>query len=111
MSGNGKVAAPAPAAADAELTLTFEFTLDQTRALVDLAQNGMLAAAQQGGTPAANPVAKAALHTLSSALEDAETSASVREELEQLGFQTDHLSDAQVAALGRRIAEIPQSKR
>ncbi|MFL5911053.1 MAG: hypothetical protein ACJ768_10845 [Gaiellaceae bacterium] len=99
------------AATDTELTLTFEFSVDQTRALVDLAQHGMLAAANQGGSPAANPVAKAALATLSSALEDAETSASVREELEQLGFQTDHLSDAEVAALGRRIADIPHSKR
>ena len=99
------------AATDTELKLAFEFTLEQTRALVDLAQHGMLAAANQGGSPAANPVAKAALAMLSSGLEDAETSASVRDELEQLGFQTDHLTDAEVAALGRRIADIPQSKR
>jgi hypothetical protein len=99
------------AAPTEEATLTFEFTLEQTRALVDLAQHGMLAAANQGGSAIANPVAKAALGTLSASLEDAETSASVRDELEQLGFQTDHLTDSEVAALGRRIAEIPQVRR
>lgn len=99
------------AATETDLKLAFEFTLDETRALVDLAQHGMLAAANQGGAPAANPVAKGALATLSSALEDATTSAEVREELEALGIKTDHLSDAEVAALGRRIAEIPHSKR
>jgi|SRR5436305_15125573 len=99
------------ATADTDVTLTFEFTLEQTRALVDLAQHGMLAAANNGGSAAANPVAKAALATLSAVLDDAETSASVRDELEQLGFETGHLTDTEVAALGRRIAEIPQAKR
>ena len=98
------------AAETVDATLQFEFTLDQTRALVDLAQHGVLAAANGNG-PAVTPVAKAALATLSSSLEDAETSASVRDELEQLGFQTDHLTDSEVAALGRRIAEIPQVRR
>ena len=101
---NGQSAAPS---APSEETLTFEFTLEETRVLVDLAQRGILAAANQGGAPGGNPVAKAALATLSAALEDAETSAGVREQLEEMGFQTDHLTDAEVAALGRRIAEIP----
>ena len=99
------------AAETAEATLSFEFTLEQTRALVDLAQHGVLAAANGAGGPAVTPIAKAALATLSASLEDAETSASVRDELEQLGFQTDHLTDSEVAALGRRIAEIPQVRR
>ena len=105
-------AAPsAPAEAPAEITLAFEFTLEQARVLLDLAQRGVLASANQGGTPGGNPVAKAALAMLSSALDDAETSAGVREQLEQMGFQTDHLRDSEVAALGRRIAEIPQAAR
>ena len=104
-SANGHVAETS------EPTLSFEFTLEETRALVDLAQHGMIAAAQQGGTPGGNPIAKAALATLSGALEDAETSASVREQLEEIGFETDHLSDSEVAALGRRIAELSQAKR
>jgi hypothetical protein len=105
MSGNGKVLE------SAEPTLAFEFTLEETRALVDLAQHGMIAAAQHGGSPGGNPIAKAALATLSGALEDAETSASVREQLEAMGFETDHLNDSEVAGLGRRIAELSQSKR
>jgi hypothetical protein len=101
----------APAAAPAEETLTFEFTLEQARVLVDLAQQGIIVSANQGGTPGGNPVAKTALAMLTSALDDAETSAGVREQLEEMGFQTDHLSDSEVAALGRRIAEIPQVSR
>jgi hypothetical protein len=107
MAQNGKtVEAPA-----AEATLAFEFTLEQTRVLVDLAQRGLIAAANQGGAPGGNPVAKAALAMLSSKLEDAETSAGVRQQLEAMGFETHHLTDADVAALGRRIADIPQVAR
>jgi hypothetical protein len=107
MAANGQhVETPAD-----EGTLSFVFSLEETRVLVDLAQRGLIASASQGGTPGGNPLAKAALHRLSSALEDAETSASVREQLEQMGFQTDHLTDAEVADLGRRIAEIPQVRR
>jgi hypothetical protein len=102
MSRNGQTAEALPA------TLEFEFTLDEARVLVDLAQRGILASANQGGTPGGNPVAKAALAKLSSTLEDAETSAGVREELAQSGFQTDHLTDSELADLGRRIAEIPR---
>lgn len=90
------------------MTLAFEFTLEQTRVLVDLAQRGLVAAAHEGGAPGGAPAAKAALAQLTSALNEAEGIASVREELEQAGIQTEHLTDAQVANLGRRIAEIPQ---
>lgn len=109
MAQNGKAVATPPTSD--EPTLEFELTVEETRVLVDLAQHGMIAAAQQGGAPGGNPVAKAALSILSSKLEDAETSAGVREQLEQMGFQTDHLTDSEVAALGRRIAEIPQVSR
>src|SRR5437763_9273643 len=102
-------APPAHAAPEAtEMTLGFEFTLEQTRVLVDLAQRGIVSAAHEGGAPGGAPAAKAALAQLTSALSEAEGVASVREELEQAGVQTDHLTDAQVANLGRRIAEIPQ---
>jgi hypothetical protein len=106
MARNGQ-SPEAPPAPLEEAALTFEFTLDQTRVLVDLARGGILASASQGGTPGGNPDAKAVLAMLTAALDDAETSAGVREQLEQMGFQTDHLSDSEVAALGRRIAEIP----
>src|SRR4051794_36702635 len=109
MAQNGKPVQAHPTPAEA--TLTFEFTLEQTRVLVDLAQQGIIVSANQGGAPGGNPVAKAALAMLSSALDDAETSAGVRDQLEQMGFQTEHLSDADVAALGRRIAEIPHVAR
>jgi len=110
---NGQaVEAPAPPAlAPSEATainLAFEFTLEQTRVLVDLAQRGLVAAAHEGGAPGGAPAAKAALAQLTSALHEAEGIASVRDELEQAGIQTEHLTDAQVANLGRRIAEIPQ---
>jgi hypothetical protein len=109
MAQNGKpVEAPV---APSEGTLEFEFTLEQTRVLVDLAQRGLIAAANQGGVPGGNPAAKTALAMLSSKLEDAETSAGVRQQLEAMGFETEHLTDADVAALGRRIAEIPQVAR
>ena len=108
MAQNGK---PTATKAPEEATLEFEFTIEQTRVLVDLAQRGMIASAQQGGTPGGNPVAKTALAMLSSRLEDAETSVGVREQLEEMGFQTEHLTDADVAALGRRIAEIPNVAR
>ena len=111
MAQNGKPVEAPPANANVDSTLAFEFTLEQTRVLVDLAQRGMIASAQQGVAPGGNPVAKAALAMLTSKLEDAETSAGVREQLEEMGFQTDHLTDADVAALGRRIADIPQVAR
>ena len=106
MARNGQ-SPEAPPAPPAEATLTFEFTLEQARVLVDLARGGILASANQGGAPGGNPVAKTALAMLTAALDDAETSVGVREQLEQMGFQTEHLSDSEVAALGRRIAEIP----
>jgi hypothetical protein len=109
MAQNGKPVQAHPTPAEA--TLAFEFTLEQTRVLVDLAQRGIIASANQGGAPGGNPAAKAALAMLSAKLEDAETSAGVREQLEEMGFQTDHLTDADVAALGRRIADIPQVAR
>jgi hypothetical protein len=93
------------------VTLTFDFTLEQTRVLVDLAQRGIIAAAHEGGAPGGVPAAKAALAKLSSALEEAQTTVSVREELEQAGFQTDHLTDVEVVDLARRLAEIPQIAR
>src|SRR4051794_8093007 len=99
-------APPAPAAS--AVTLAFEFTLEQTRVLVDLAQRGIIVAAHDGGAPGGAPAAKAALAKLSSALEEAQTTVSVREELEQAGFQTDHLTDVEVVDLARRLAEIPQ---
>jgi hypothetical protein len=97
---------PAP-----EVTLAFEFTLEQTRVLVDLAQRGIIAASHDGGAPGGAPAAKAALAKLSSALEEAQTTVSVREELEHAGFQTDHLADVEVVDLARRLAEIPQISR
>ena len=82
---NGQaVEAPAPPAlAPSEATainLAFEFTLEQTRVLVDLAQRGLVAAAHEGGAPGGAPAAKAALAQLTSALHEAEGIASVRDE-------------------------------
>jgi hypothetical protein len=108
---NGQVADAPAAPAPAENSLAFELTLEQTRALVDLAQKGLLAAAQQGDANGGDPAARAALAILSGAAEEAETISSVRAELEDAGFQTGHLDDIEVAALARRIAEIPHRGR
>jgi hypothetical protein len=108
---NGQVAESPAVSPPAENYLTFELSLEQTRALVDLAQQGLLAAAKQGDANGGDPAARSALAILSGAAEEMETISSVRTELETAGFQTGHLDDNEVAELARRIADIPHRGR
>lgn len=99
-SPNGNGAAPA-AEAPIELTLT----LEEARLLRAVAQLGMRAAGaddSNGGTPQTQH----ALDKLIAAVDAAEKVSAIRSTLEQAGFETARLSDADVAALAGRLAGI-----
>ncbi len=83
-------------------------TLDEARVLRAVAQRGMLATGAEGMPNGQPKQATTAIGKLAAVLEEAETVALVRAELERAGFETRLLSDAQVSSLGRRMAEIPR---
>jgi ketosteroid isomerase-like protein len=98
-ASNGHIAAvPAPGQAN-PITLTFSF--EEAEAL-----NGwMLKPSQDGGIAADDPAVLPGLMKIRHAVEHAQAIAAVRHELEQAGIPTQHLSDQQVAQLGRRISQ------
>jgi hypothetical protein len=86
-------------AAPNTITLTFSFVEAEAlnRWLLRPAQDGALAADDAAVLPALMKIRTAVEHT--QAIVD------VRRELEQAGIPTQHLSDQQVAQLGRRISQ------
>lgn len=92
-----------PAQADAtpgnQITLTFSF--DEADAL----NRWMLKPSQDGALAADDAAVRPALMKIRTAVEQAQAIATVRHELEQAGVPTQHLSDQQVAQLGRRISQ------
>jgi ketosteroid isomerase-like protein len=91
---------PAPAGpSSTQITLTFSFEEAEAlnRWLLKPAQDGALAADDSGVMPG--------LLKIRTAVEHAQAIAAVRHELEQAGVPTQHLSDQQVAQLGRRISQ------
>jgi hypothetical protein len=65
----------------------------------------MLKPAQDGGLAADDGNVRPGLMKIRTAVEHAQAIAAVRHELEQAGVPTQHLSDQQVAQLGRRISQ------
>jgi hypothetical protein len=97
---NSSVDAAAPPAASGE-TVTLAFTLKEADALY----RWLLKAPQDGGIAGDDPVVGPAFMKIRSAVEHAQAIGEVRRELEQAGIPTQHLSDQQVAQLGRRISQ------
>jgi ketosteroid isomerase-like protein len=95
-AGNGQAAAPT---GGNQITLTFSF--EEAEAL----NRWMLKPAQDGALAADDPAVMPGLMKIRSAVEHAQAIAAVRHELEQAGVPTQHLSDQQVAQLGRRISQ------
>lgn len=96
-AGNGS-AAPA-SSAGSQITLTFTF--EEAEAL----NRWLLKPAQDGGIAADDSQVHPGLMKIRTAVEHAQAIAAVRHELEQAGVPTQHLSDQQVAQLGRRISQ------
>jgi ketosteroid isomerase-like protein len=82
-----------------QITLTFSF--EEAEAL----NRWMLKPAQDGGLAADDASVRPGLMKIRTAVEHAQAIAAVRHELEQAGVPTQHLSDQQVAQLGRRISQ------
>lgn len=97
-AGDGRTQA-APAGPGNQITLTFSF--EEAEAL----NRWMLKPAQDGGLAADDQSVRPGLMKIRTAVEHAQAIAAVRHELEQAGVPTQHLSDQQVAQLGRRISQ------
>jgi ketosteroid isomerase-like protein len=82
-----------------QITLTFSF--EEAEAL----NRWMLKPAQDGGLAGDDAGVRPGLMKIRTAVEHAQAIAAVRHELEQAGIPTQHLSDQQVAQLGRRISQ------
>jgi ketosteroid isomerase-like protein len=97
-AGDSRAQAPATGAGN-QITLTFTF--EEAEAL----NRWMLKPAQDGGLAADDAGVRGGLMKIRTAVEHAQAIAAVRHELEQAGVPTQHLSDQQVAQLGRRISQ------
>ncbi|HYZ28481.1 MAG TPA: nuclear transport factor 2 family protein [Thermoleophilaceae bacterium] len=95
-TGDGARAAAAPSN---QITLTFSF--EEAEAL----NRWLLKPSQDGGLAADDAGVRPGLMKIRTAVEHAQAIAAVRHELEQAGVPTQHLSDQQVAQLGRRISQ------
>jgi ketosteroid isomerase-like protein len=93
-AGDGRAAG-----AGNQITLTFSF--EEAEAL----NRWMLKPSTDGGLAADDPSVMPGLMKIRTAVEHAQAIAAVRHELEQAGVPTQHLSDQQVAQLGRRISQ------
>lgn len=82
-------------------TITLSFSVNEADAL----NRWLLKPSQDGGLAADDPAVRPALLRLRGAVEHAQAIAEIRHELEQAGIATQHLSDQQVAQLGRRLAQ------
>jgi hypothetical protein len=92
---------PAPPSATGASHITLTFTFDEAEAI----NRWMLKPAQDGGLAADDSAVHPGLMKIRSAVEHTQAIMAVRHELEQAGVPTQHLSDQQVAQLGRRISQ------
>jgi hypothetical protein len=97
-AGDGLKAAPM-SGSTTQITLTFSF--EEAEAL----NRWLLKPSQEGGLAADDGSVRPGLMKIRTAVEHAQAIAAVRHELEQAGVPTQHLSDQQVAQLGRRISQ------
>jgi ketosteroid isomerase-like protein len=98
-AGDARLPQGAPAGHGNQITLAFSF--EEAEAL----NRWMLKPAQDGGLAADDASVRPGLMKIRTAVEHAQAIAAVRHELEQAGVPTQHLSDQQVAQLGRRISQ------
>ena len=96
-AGDGQTAAPTGAGNQITLTFTFEEAEALNRWMLKPSQDGALAADDAAVRPG--------LMKIRTAVEHSQAISAVRHELEQAGVPTQHLSDQQVAQLGRRISQ------
>jgi ketosteroid isomerase-like protein len=81
--------------------ISLTFTFEEAEAL----NRWMLKPSQDGGLAADDSAVRPGLMKIRTAVEHAQAIIAVRHELEQAGVPTQHLSDQQVAQLGRRISQ------
>jgi ketosteroid isomerase-like protein len=93
--------APMPIVSPSSSHITLTFTIEEADAL----NRWMLRPSQDGGLAADDPGVRPGLMKIRTAVEYAQAISQVRHELEQAGVPTQHLSDEQVAQLGRRISQ------
>jgi hypothetical protein len=86
-----------------EITLELELTLDEAEAL----KAWLLKPAADGSAAIDDANAKSVMVQLGQKLDYISGVNQVRDELEDAGFDTDGMSDEQIAELGRRIADTP----
>lgn len=82
-------------------SISLTFTFEEAEAL----NRWMLKPSQDGGIAGDDAAVLPGLMKIRTAVERAQAVAAVRHELEQAGVPTQHLSDQQVAQLGRRISQ------
>jgi ketosteroid isomerase-like protein len=92
---------PAPSSANGAGEITLTFTFDEAEAI----NRWMLKPGQDGSIAADDAAVHPGLLKIRSAVEHVQGILAVRHELEQAGVPTQHLSDQQVAQLGRRISQ------
>jgi hypothetical protein len=83
--------------------IALDLSLEEAQAL----KGWLLQTANGGSSALDDDQVKPTLMQLDTALNYVEGVATVRRELESAGFQTEGLSDDEVADLGRRIGETP----
>jgi ketosteroid isomerase-like protein len=96
---DSRPAGGSPGVPATQITLTFSF--DEAEAL----NRWLLRPSQDGVLAADDATVLPGLMKIRTAVEHAQAIAAVRHELEQAGVPTQHLSDQQVAQLGRRISQ------
>ncbi len=85
------------------IMLTLELSLDEGEAL----KAWLLKPAADGSAAIDDEHAKSVMVKLGSKLDFVSGVSQVRDELEEAGFETDNLTDDEIAELGRRIADTP----
>lgn len=104
-NGMGEVATVPESEAGEQALIQLDLELGEADAL----HQWLLKATSEGVAALDDPLVSAALKKLSHALDYIHTVATVRDELEQAGFDTQGMSDEQVADLTRRIREVNRS--
>jgi hypothetical protein len=99
--GTAKQPRPSQTANAQPNTIALTFTFAEAEAL----NRWLLKPSQDGALAADDTAVLPGLMKIRTAVEHAQAIADVRRELEQAGIPTQHLSDQQVAQLGRRISQ------
>jgi hypothetical protein len=99
---------PPPTATDGQVDTQARITLDLSVREADALRNWLLKSTADGATALDDNLVNSTLTELGRALEYVKSVSAVRKELRQAGFETEGLSDGEIAELGRRIREASQ---